>query len=316
MSVPVCVLGLGLIGGSLLRAASAAGRTAYGYNRSGDAAAAASADGFEASADLGGVLARARADGALIVIAVPMPAVNSVLKAVAEHAPQCPLTDVVSVKEPVAALARKHGLDARYVGGHPMAGTAESGWAAGDAELFRNARWVVSVDSGRDPVVWKHVVRLALDCGSVVVPAESGEHDEAAARISHLPHLFAETLALAGARGGDLTLALAAGSFRDGTRVAGTAPALVDAMCEANADALRRVLDEALQTLTAARKALAGDSTAELTAAGFDAHQRYLRRGEKSAITAVSPGAPGWLEELRAAGRRGEALLTLPEERS
>ncbi|MBD0323210.1 MAG: prephenate dehydrogenase, partial [Aldersonia sp.] len=235
---PLCVLGLGLIGGSLLRAAVAAGRPAWGYNRSTEAVAAARAEGFDASSDLVTTLQRAADADALIVIGVPMPAVDAILAAVAEHAPACSLTDVVSVKAPVLAAVRAHGLQQRYVGGHPMAGTAESGWRASFAELFTDAVWVVGTEDDADPQVWTAVARLALACGSVVVPAEAAEHDRAAARISHLPHLLAEALALAGAGGGDLALNLAAGSFRDGTRVAATAPALVRAMCEANTDAL------------------------------------------------------------------------------
>lgn len=75
----VCVLRLRLIGGSLMRAAAAAGRPVYGYNRSTDGAQAATFDGFDASTDLTAVLTRAAADQALIVIAVPMPAVSVIL---------------------------------------------------------------------------------------------------------------------------------------------------------------------------------------------------------------------------------------------
>ena len=81
------------------------------------------------------------------------------------------------------------------------------------------------------------VMTLALDCGAVVVPARSDEHDAAAAAISHLPHLLAEALAVTAGEV-PLAFALAAGSFRDGTRVAATAPDLVRAMCEGNADQL------------------------------------------------------------------------------
>ncbi|WP_373876737.1 prephenate dehydrogenase [Lolliginicoccus levis] len=312
----VCVLGLGLIGGSVVRAAHVAGRKAFGYNRSAAAVEAARADGFDASSDLGEVLERAAREESLIVVAVPMPAVGAVLGEIARLAPGCPVTDVVSVKGPVAAAVREHGLDARYVGGHPMAGTAQSGWTAGDAALFRGATWVVGVDEGRDPAVWRQVAALALDCGSVVVPAESVEHDDAAARISHLPHVLAESLAIAGARGGDLAMALAAGSFRDGTRVAGTAPALVDAMCEANADALLPVLDEVLDTLHEARKSLVErSSTSVLTSAGFAARQGYENRGSsRKVIDGIVPGEPGWLDALREAGRAGAVLVALPEE--
>ncbi|MCX6475384.1 prephenate dehydrogenase, partial [Rhodococcus sp. (in: high G+C Gram-positive bacteria)] len=243
---PVCVLGLGLIGGSLLRAAVRSGRRAWGYNRSSESADAARADGFDADTDLVSVLQRANESGAIIVIAVPMPAVDATLEAIAAHAPDNPITDVVSVKGEVKAAVERAGLSAKFVGGHPMAGTSASGWAVGDADLFVDAVWVVATDNGVDADVWSQVADLALDCGSVVVPAESLEHDRAVARISHLPHLLAETLAITGAAGGELALGLAAGSFRDGTRVAGSAPGLVRAMCEGNRDALLVALDEAL----------------------------------------------------------------------
>ncbi len=300
----ICVLGLGLIGGSLLRAAAAAGRNVFGYNRS-----VIDTTEFDVSADLPQVLRRARETAALIVVAVPMPVVDTVFGAIATHAPNCPVTDVVSVKAPVAAAAAAHEL--RFVGGHPMAGTAESGWEATDPTLFRGAVWVVACDDGTDPDTWTRVARLALDVGAVVVPAESGEHDRAVARISHLPHVLAESLALSGAGGGELALGLAAGSFRDGTRVAGTAPALVRAMCEANADALLAALDETLDVLSHARDALADGSLADLVTAGHAARRRYETVARWD-ITGIAPGADGWLEALRDAGRRGGVLRALP----
>ncbi|NEW48437.1 prephenate dehydrogenase/arogenate dehydrogenase family protein, partial [Nocardia cyriacigeorgica] len=73
----------------------------------------------------------------------------------------------------------------RFVGGHPMTGTSQSGWAATDPTLFHGAAWAVGVDAGTHPKPWTRVVRLALACGSVVVPVVSDEHDRAVARISH-----------------------------------------------------------------------------------------------------------------------------------
>ena len=96
--IPVCVLGLGLIGGSILRAATAAGREAFGYNRSVEGAQAARFDGFDATTDLTRALTRAADIGALIVLAVPMPALPILLTHIGESAPNCPLTDVTSVK--------------------------------------------------------------------------------------------------------------------------------------------------------------------------------------------------------------------------
>jgi len=304
---PVCVLGLGLIGGSIMRAAKAAGCEVFGYNRSVEGAQAAVADGFDATTDLSQALTRAADTGALIVLAVPMPALASMLSRIAELAPDCPLTDVTSVKTAVLDEVIAAGLQGRFVGGHPMVGTADSGWAAGYAGLFIRAPWVVSVDDHVDPGVWSTVMTLALDCGALVVPAKSDEHDAAAAAISHLPHLLAEALAVTAAEV-PLAFALAAGSFRDATRVAGTAPDLVRAMCEGNSGQLLPAVDRVIDLLSRARESLAShDSVAELIEAGHAARTRY-EGFPRSDIVTVVIGAENWREELAAAGRAGEVI--------
>jgi prephenate dehydrogenase len=303
----VCVLGLGLIGGSILRAATAAGRQAFGYNRSVEGAQAARFDGFDATTDLTDVLTRAADSGALIVLAVPMPALPILLTHISESAPDCPLTDVTSVKGAVLDAVKAAGLQARFVGGHPMTGTAHSGWAAGHARLFAGAPWVISVDDHVDPAVWSMVMEFALDCGSVVVPARSDEHDAAAAAISHLPHLLAEALAVTASEV-PLAFALAAGSFRDGTRVAGSAPDLVRAMCEANAGQLLPAVDRAIELLAGARESLAHNkSVAELAEAGHAARTRYDSFPRPEIVT-VFVGAENWRDELAAAGRAGGVI--------
>ncbi len=301
------MLGLGLIGGSILRAARASGREAFGYNRSVAGARAATADGFDASTDLTATLTRAADSGALIVLAVPMPALPSLLSHIAHLAPGCLLTDVTSVKTAVLDAVTAAGLRARFVGGHPMTGTADSGWAAGDAGLFTGAPWVVSVDDHVDPVVWSTVTALALDCGAMVVPARSDEHDAAAAAISHLPHLLAEALAVAAADV-PLAFALAAGSFRDGTRVAATAPDLVRAMCEGNAAELLTATDRVLELLRRTRESLAQrHSVGELVEAGHAARVSY-DSFPREEIVHVVVGSPDWRDELAAAGRSGGVI--------
>lgn len=303
----MCVLGLGLIGGSVLRAAVAAGREGFGYNRSVEGAQAARFDGFGATTDLTEALTWAADRDALIVLAVPMPAVAQLLGHIKELADGCPLTDVISVKGAVLEEVRAAGLLDRYVGGHPMAGTAHSGWAAGNARLVAGAPWVLSVDEHVDASVWAQVMHLALDCGAVVVPAKSDEHDAAAASISHLPHLLAEALAVTAGEV-PLAFALAAGSFRDGTRVAATAPDLVRAMCEANADQLLPTLDRALELLNHTRQSLAErGSVAELVEAGHAARARYDSFSRPQIVTIVL-GAENWREELAAAGRSGAVI--------
>ncbi len=312
------MLGLGLIGGSIMRATAGAGRKVFGYNRSVEGAHGARSDGFDASTDLTETLERAAGSDALIMLAVPMPALPSMLTHIREVAPDCPLTDVTSVKSAVLDEVAAAGLLPRFVGGHPMTGTAHSGWASGHGGLFNRAPWVVSVDDYVDPAVWSMVMTLALDCGAVVVPAKSDEHDAAAAAISHLPHLLAEALAVTAAEV-PLAFALAAGSFRDATRVAGTAPDLVRAMCEANSGQLLPACDQVIELLGRARESLASNnSVAELVDAGHAARTRY-DSFPRSDIFAVVIGGENWREELAAAGRAGgvirSALPTLDSPR-
>jgi prephenate dehydrogenase len=290
-----------------MRAAAAAGREVFGYNRSIDGVQAAKFDGFDATENLDEALTRAADSKALIVLAVPVPALPQMLGRIRDTAPECPLTDVTSVKGCVVDEVRSFGLLERFVGGHPMTGTAHSGWSAGNARLFVGAPWVIAVDDHVDPDIWALVMNLALDCGAVVVPARSDEHDAAAATISHLPHLLAEALAITAGEV-PLAFALAAGSFRDGTRVAATAPDLVRAMCEANADQLLPVLERTLSLLGQARDALAAKRPlTDLVEPGHAARIRYDSFGRPEIVTIVI-GDERWREELAAAGRAGGVI--------
>jgi prephenate dehydrogenase len=243
------------------------------------------------------------------VLAVPLPALPGVLRRVDAVAPDCRLTDAVSVKVAVADAVARTAPRARYVGGHPMAGTAESGWPAGQAGLFVDAAWVVAADDGIDLDVWADVAELAWAAGARVVPAAADEHDLAVARVSHLPHLLAAVLAAVGAAGDDdLPLALAASSFADGTRVAGTRPELVLAMCEGNRDALLAAVDDALGRLGAMRGALA--STGGLAAtvhAGHEGRLRWAAARDPQGVRVRRGSTPP--AELREIGRRGDAVV-------
>lgn len=306
---PVCVIGLGLIGGSVLRAATRAGRPAFG-------ASAEEIPDERVEPTVAAALERAAREDALIVMAVPLPAVDDVLRQVAELAPNCLLTDVVSVKEPVAAAVAKRLPDTRYAGGHPMAGKSESGWPASTADLFDGAAWVVTTEEDTSPAAWRAAVELALDCGAQVVPTTATEHDAAVARISHLPHVLAAVLASTGADGGSLALSLAAGSFTDGTRVMDTRPELVLAMCDGNRGPLLAAVDEALGRLGAARGALA--STGGLAAtinAGHDGRQALidLRNADAEEIP-IDLTDPEAFENLRDLGTAGGRILRLEDD--
>lgn len=319
VSTPTCVLGVGLIGGSLMRDLAAAGAPTFGWNRSAGTADAAGAEGFDVCTDLDGVLARAQEEKALLVIGVPMFAVGGLLDRIAELAPDCGITDVVSVKAAVQAEIDARGMADRYVGAHPMAGSAESGWDATRTGLYDGAAWVVCYDraaravaAGEDvPEEWIGVFRDVVALGhlvkSEIVPALADTHDEAVARISHMPHLLAYALAVVGEEGGPLTLSLAAGSFRDGTRVAAAEPSMVRSWCENNAEPVVGALDEAIAQLRGARDELARIGTVEdLPARGRSSRSTYedRRRGPRP-VMKVTVGADGWVGELARAEERG-----------
>ena len=249
---PVGIVGLGQIGGSLAAALLAAGRPVAGWDVDPAAREAAAARGLRITRELAGV----------VVLAVPLPTTTEALDEVTVAA-DATITDVGSVKVPVlAALGAAYG--GRFVGGHPMAGTERSGHAATDPGLFTGARWAVCLEPDTDLARWLRVAEVALAAGAEVVPVTAAEHDDAVAAVSHVPHLLAAALAAAAGQAGPLALSLAAGSFRDGTRVAGSDPALVTAMVEGNAApaavALQRVraqLDRPWPELIAAGAAIA-----------------------------------------------------------
>jgi prephenate dehydrogenase len=144
-----------------------------------------------------------------------------------------------------------------------MCGSERSGHTAVDPTLFTGARWALCLEPGTELPRWLRVAEVALAVGAEVVPVTAVEHDDAVAAISHVPHLLAAALAAAAATS-PLALALAAGSFRDGTRVIGSDPAFVTAMVEGNAvptaEALARVqaqLDRPWPELIAAGHAVA-----------------------------------------------------------
>jgi prephenate dehydrogenase len=183
----------------------------------------------------------------VVVLAVPLPAMAHALDDLTVAA-GATITDVGSVKAPVlASVGASYG--ARFVGGHPMCGTERSGHEAVDPGLFAGARWAVCLDEGTELPRWLRVAEMALAVGAEVVPVTSAEHDAAVAAVSHVPHLLAAALAAAAGEAGPLSLALAAGSFRDGTRVAGSDPAFVTAMVEGNAGPVAAALDRVLAQL-------------------------------------------------------------------
>jgi prephenate dehydrogenase len=271
----VAVLGLGVIGGSLMHAIRQVGHDVVGYDIDGPTAAAASASGFPvAPSDAAAV------HGAdLVVLAMPLPQVRDALRSLAPHlAANAVLSDVGTLKVPVLAAVREIVPHARFVGGHPLAGTEESGWGATDPLLFRDAPWTLTLETDTDLAAWLSVAELVCDLGAKPVPTTAAEQDAAVARVIGLPHVLAEALALTGLAGGPLGLSLASGSYRSGSRVARTRPDLVATWCDGN-EALVAALDDVIARLGAARASLAADeSMLDLALAGHRARMNWEHR--------------------------------------
>jgi prephenate dehydrogenase len=228
------------------------------------------------------------------------------------------VTDVTSVKGAVVDLAAKHlhtvgQALAGFVPGHPMAGRESSGFTASDAGLFDGCAWVLCLEEQTSLGDWVRLAALLAEgLGVRVVPSTAIEHDRAVAAISHVPHLLAA--ALAGHAANDpLALTLGAGSFRDGTRVAASRPALTAAMCGGNAGATRAALDAVIADLQAARAALDGtDPIAAL--------EPWLTPGAETRLAwPPTPGEPQQLpveaNALRELGRAGGWITAVAADR-
>jgi prephenate dehydrogenase len=142
VGMQITVIGLGLIGGSALLALERAGNHLTGYDADPTTRQLAETTGARVAADL----ATAAQGAELVVLAVPLPALAEVLDQLAAAGYAGLVTDVTSVKQPVAQLVaqRLTGVTgARFVGGHPMAGKETSGFAAADPDLFQDATWVL-----------------------------------------------------------------------------------------------------------------------------------------------------------------------------
>jgi prephenate dehydrogenase len=235
----VTVVGLGLVGGSLARALSAAGHRVTGVDRPAVLGRARAARAVSRTATR---LEAAAETADLVVLAAP-PATNIVLlrRLARVLRPGLVVTDVSSVKGPIVREATRLGL-ATFVGGHPMAGTERRGFAASSARLFRGAAWwIVPAPAARAN---RLVGRLVREVGARPVAVEAGTHDRAVAFLSHAPQVVA--WALAEAAGADPVtrghLRQAGPGFRDMTRLARSPRRLWRDILETNRTELTRAL--------------------------------------------------------------------------
>ncbi|MQM27453.1 prephenate dehydrogenase [Glycomyces albidus] len=279
----VAVTGLGLIGGSAALALAGAGHDVVGHDPDAATREAAAAH-FPVAADPAALL-----DTDVAVVAAPYRHLGAAAATLGGY--RGLVTDVASVK---TAAARAFAALPRFVGGHPMAGKETAGFASAEPGLFQGRVWVLCLEADTGLEDWLLLARLWTSIGARVVPATADDHDRAAARISHLEHLVAAALVLVA--DDPLSRSLAAGSYRDGTRVAASPTALFAGMAEGNGPALLASLDDLGEELGTAHAHLSnGDDRA--LADWFD-HARAKR-----AAWPPAPGEPERVELTR------EALL-------
>ncbi|MBO0887148.1 MAG: prephenate dehydrogenase [Acidimicrobiales bacterium] len=274
------VVGTGLIGGSVGMALRARGWHVTG--RDADPARA------ERALELG-ALDQIGEDPAAEVTFVATPA-SSVAKlarrALSEAPPSAVVTDVAGVKGPVVSGVN----DPRFVGGHPMAGSEQEGVEGASAEMFSGATWVLTPTPATDPEAFARVRAVVVSLGAEVVAIPPERHDALVALVSHVPHLTAATLMRLAAEDAlqhGALLRLAAGGFRDMTRVAAGDPAIWPDICAENSGAIVVVLDRLLEALSGVRDAVA--------------------RGDRSLLL-------GALDEARLARRNLPARAVRPED--
>lgn len=218
--------------------------------------------------------------------------------------PDAVVTDVGGVKGPVLAAV----TDPRFVGGHPMAGSEQVGTAGADPELFLGATWVLTPTEHTDPAAYARLQALVGSLGAEVLSLSPEQHDALVAVVSHVPHLTAATLMNLADRRAEqhaALLRLAAGGFRDMTRVAAGHPGIWPDVCAENAPAIVDALDSLLGELTGVRdRVAAGDRKGILAALTRAAEARRalparaVRPEHLAELRVPVPDRPGVLAEI------------------
>jgi len=242
------IIGVGLIGGSLARALRKAKlvNRITGCNRNEDSLIKALELGVIDDYSLDIAEAVAAAD--VVVIGTPLSTTEKLLPTiVAALNPNAVLTDVGSAKGSVVSAARRIMGDKlpRFVPGHPIAGTEQSGVEASFAELFIDHRVILTPLQETDSKAHKLITDMWQAVGADVIDLGVKHHDDVLAATSHLPHMLAYALVdcLAGMQEREEIFKYAAGGFADFTRIASSSPEMWHDICFSNRDALLNALE-------------------------------------------------------------------------
>lgn len=280
----LCIVGLGLMGGSLAKALKQAGQVQHvvGLGRREASLEQGLALGVIDSWSLDPAEALRGAD--MVVVCTPTQVAEQSFADIAEHIESTAVvTDVASVKGNLkAALEKLHGeVPSRYVLGHPIAGSEQSGVAAAKADLFVDHRVILTPLANTNADALAAVEAMWAATGAELVSMDVAEHDAVLAATSHLPHLLAYALVDALARDGSAEeiFKFAAGGFRDFTRIASSDPKMWHDICLANSEAVLMRLDQLTANIERLRKAVAegdGETLLESFANAKDARDNYF----------------------------------------
>lgn len=267
----LCVIGVGLIGGSLARALRQAGEVGevIGSGRGEDNLRAAVRLGVIDRYDTDPTRAVAGAD--VVVVAVPLGAMEPVLRAIVPHLTSAAVvTDVGSAKGSVVAdVERIYGhIPPHFVPGHPIAGTEQSGVEASFATLFQGRRVILTPLAETAAASHGLIKRMWELTGAEVVDMGVRHHDAVLAATSHLPHMLAYTLVDTLARLDDRAeiFRYAAGGFRDFSRIASSDPKMWHDICAANREQLLEMIALFSADLTRLAEAIRADDRAAVLA--------------------------------------------------
>ena len=237
----LAVVGVGLLGGSVARAARARGlaRRIVGVGREPARLAAALGDGTldAVTDDLGDGVREAD----VVVLAAPVLANEALLARLWLLVPDGALvTDVGSTKRGIVAAAERLAAarPVAFVGSHPMAGSERRGYEAARADLLQGALVIVTPTEASDAGAAKRVTELWEQCGARVTTLDPETHDRAVAAVSHLPHVVARALVDAVVRFEPAAIDVAGRGFRDTTRIAAGDPVVWREILIANRDAV------------------------------------------------------------------------------
>ncbi len=304
----VAVIGTGLIGGSFALATQALDRVDEVVVHDNDPDSRARARVLGVGTRVADTIEDAVRGADLVVLAVPPHQLVAVASQVAPHLEVHALvTDVASVKSPLVAQveAALHGHGA-FIGGHPMAGSENSGVAAADPTLFQGATWLLTptaaTNDGDFSLLAGHVVAM----GARILAVSPDEHDRLVAVASHLPQILASVLMDYAAALDGAPLRVAAGGFRDVTRVAASDPNLWVPILTDNRQSVLAALDgfvERLASLRAAVDEQAWDAVHVLLDNARTARRALPRRGLVAAsvdVVVPIPDRPGALAEVTA----------------